>query len=251
MPRSSTKSRTKCIGWRSLPGSDVVTAGSVNFDSVRGGRSTQVSVHLQYAPPAGKAGRARGVALRREPIADDPRGSASLQAAARGRRNSTSDAQPHRRRHESRLLVRQRGHPRRDASPTRDPQPARRHRQGHRDRDLRLRPAPLRRLHPDDAEGRHPRPRVHGRSGRGRQATTRVSRSATASSCRSPSPAAAASSARNSCGRSATTRTRTRGWPRSSTATRRPGCSAIRTCTAATRAARRSTCACRSPTSAR
>ena len=31
------------------------------------------------------------------------------------------------------------------------------------DRDLRLRPAPLRRLHPDHAEGRHPRPRVHGR----------------------------------------------------------------------------------------
>jgi len=46
----------KLIAWRSLPGSDVVTAGSVNFDTVRAGRSTQVSVHLQYAPPAGKAG---------------------------------------------------------------------------------------------------------------------------------------------------------------------------------------------------
>jgi uncharacterized membrane protein len=44
------------IAWRSLPGSDVVTAGSVNFDPVRGGESTQVSVNLQYAPPAGKAG---------------------------------------------------------------------------------------------------------------------------------------------------------------------------------------------------
>jgi len=44
------------LGWRSLPGSDVVTAGSVNFDSVRGGRSTQVTVNLQYAPPAGRAG---------------------------------------------------------------------------------------------------------------------------------------------------------------------------------------------------
>jgi uncharacterized membrane protein len=31
-------------------------AGSVNFDSVRGGRSTQVSVHLRYAPPAGRTG---------------------------------------------------------------------------------------------------------------------------------------------------------------------------------------------------
>ena len=46
----------KVLAWRSLPGSDVVTAGSVNFDAVRAGRSTQVSVHLQYAPPAGKAG---------------------------------------------------------------------------------------------------------------------------------------------------------------------------------------------------
>ena len=46
----------KLLAWRSLPGSDVVTAGSVNFDLARGGRSTQVSVHLQYAPPAGNAG---------------------------------------------------------------------------------------------------------------------------------------------------------------------------------------------------
>jgi uncharacterized membrane protein len=44
------------IAWRSLPGSDVVTAGSVRFDAARAGRSTQVSVHLQYAPPAGKPG---------------------------------------------------------------------------------------------------------------------------------------------------------------------------------------------------
>jgi uncharacterized membrane protein len=48
----------KVIGWRSLPGSDVVAAGSVNFESVRGGGTTQVTVHLQYAPPAGRAGAA-------------------------------------------------------------------------------------------------------------------------------------------------------------------------------------------------
>lgn len=46
----------KVIGWRSLPDSDVVTAGSVNFRPVRDGRATQIDVHLQYAPPAGKAG---------------------------------------------------------------------------------------------------------------------------------------------------------------------------------------------------
>lgn len=46
----------RLIAWQSLPGSDIVTAGSVRFDAARAGRSTQVSVHLQYAPPAGKAG---------------------------------------------------------------------------------------------------------------------------------------------------------------------------------------------------
>jgi uncharacterized membrane protein len=57
----------KVIAWRSLPGSDVVTAGSVSFDGVRGGRSTQVSVHLQYAPPAGKAGSFIASLFGREP----------------------------------------------------------------------------------------------------------------------------------------------------------------------------------------
>jgi uncharacterized membrane protein len=55
------------LAWRSLPGSDVVTAGSVNFGPARGGRSTQVSVHLQYAPPAGKAGAFVASLFGREP----------------------------------------------------------------------------------------------------------------------------------------------------------------------------------------
>jgi uncharacterized membrane protein len=57
----------KVLAWRSLPGSDVVTAGSVNFDAARGGRSTQVSVHLQYAPPARKAGAVVASLFGREP----------------------------------------------------------------------------------------------------------------------------------------------------------------------------------------
>jgi len=55
------------IGWRSLPGSDVVTAGSVKFDAVRAGRSTQVSVHLQYAPVAGQVGAFVARLFGREP----------------------------------------------------------------------------------------------------------------------------------------------------------------------------------------
>lgn len=57
----------KLIAWRSLPGSDVTTAGSVNFDSVRGGRETQVTVNLQYAPPAGKTGAWVATLFGREP----------------------------------------------------------------------------------------------------------------------------------------------------------------------------------------
>jgi uncharacterized membrane protein len=44
------------IGWRSLPGSDIVTAGSVHFQPILNGRSTELSVHLQYEPPGGRAG---------------------------------------------------------------------------------------------------------------------------------------------------------------------------------------------------
>ena len=48
----------KLIAWRSLEGADVVSAGSVNFDRTADGRSTRVTVHLQYSPPGGKVGAA-------------------------------------------------------------------------------------------------------------------------------------------------------------------------------------------------
>jgi uncharacterized membrane protein len=57
----------KVIGWRSLPGAQVTMAGSVNFDRIRNGRGTQVSVRLQYAPPAGRAGALVAQAFGREP----------------------------------------------------------------------------------------------------------------------------------------------------------------------------------------
>ena len=46
------------IGWRSLPGSTVDTAGSVQFKPTEGGYGTKVHVELQYLPPAGKLGAA-------------------------------------------------------------------------------------------------------------------------------------------------------------------------------------------------
>jgi uncharacterized membrane protein len=48
----------KLIAWRSLEGSDVVSAGSVNFDRAAAGAATRVTVHLQYSPPLGKVGAA-------------------------------------------------------------------------------------------------------------------------------------------------------------------------------------------------
>jgi uncharacterized membrane protein len=46
----------RVIGWRSIEGSDVVSAGSVNFDESGIGRGTRVRVRLQYSPPGGKLG---------------------------------------------------------------------------------------------------------------------------------------------------------------------------------------------------
>jgi uncharacterized membrane protein len=51
-----TQREPETIAWRSLPGSDVDTAGSVHFRPVRGGRATEVRVELKYDPPGGKLG---------------------------------------------------------------------------------------------------------------------------------------------------------------------------------------------------
>jgi uncharacterized membrane protein len=50
--------RDRLIAWRSLPGSEVDTAGSVHFERAAGGRGTVVRVNLKYNPPAGKLGAA-------------------------------------------------------------------------------------------------------------------------------------------------------------------------------------------------
>jgi uncharacterized membrane protein len=57
----------KLIAWRSLPDSQIVTAGSVRFEPVRDGRETQISVRLQYSPPAGKLGKVFAMLFGREP----------------------------------------------------------------------------------------------------------------------------------------------------------------------------------------
>jgi uncharacterized membrane protein len=46
------------IGWRTVEGSNVVSAGSVHFERGLPGRGTVVRVRMQYDPPAGKVGAA-------------------------------------------------------------------------------------------------------------------------------------------------------------------------------------------------
>jgi uncharacterized membrane protein len=55
------------IGWRSIEGSEVVSAGSVNFDEAGPGRGTRVRVRLQYSPPGGKVGAAIAKLMGRDP----------------------------------------------------------------------------------------------------------------------------------------------------------------------------------------
>ena len=56
----------KLLSWRSLPGSEVISAGSVNFDEAPG-HGTRVTVRLQYDPPGGKIGAYVAWMLRQEP----------------------------------------------------------------------------------------------------------------------------------------------------------------------------------------
>lgn len=56
----------KLLSWRSLPGADVVSAGSVNFDETPN-QGTRVTVRLQYDPPGGKLGAYVAWLMRQEP----------------------------------------------------------------------------------------------------------------------------------------------------------------------------------------
>jgi uncharacterized membrane protein len=46
----------EAIGWKSIEGSDVDTAGSVRFRQLPHSRGTEVRVNLKYDPPAGRVG---------------------------------------------------------------------------------------------------------------------------------------------------------------------------------------------------
>jgi uncharacterized membrane protein len=51
-----TDRENSLISWESLPGAEVQNAGSVRFEPVNNGLSTEVKVSMQYLPPAGVIG---------------------------------------------------------------------------------------------------------------------------------------------------------------------------------------------------
>jgi uncharacterized membrane protein len=55
------------ISWRSLPGADVETSGTVRFAPAPGDRGTEVRLELRYAAPAGRAGTLVAKLLGQEP----------------------------------------------------------------------------------------------------------------------------------------------------------------------------------------
>ncbi len=55
------------IGWRSLPGSGVTHAGSVQFLPAPDGDGTEVRVHMRYEPPLGRAGKLLAKLFRKSP----------------------------------------------------------------------------------------------------------------------------------------------------------------------------------------
>jgi uncharacterized membrane protein len=55
------------IGWRTIDGADVISAGSVRFKPAGPHRGTEVHVRLQYEPPGGKIGAAIAWMLRHDP----------------------------------------------------------------------------------------------------------------------------------------------------------------------------------------
>jgi uncharacterized membrane protein len=82
------------IGWRSIEGSDVVSAGSVNFDEAGGGRGTRVRVRLQYSPPGGKVGAAVAKLLGRDPAAEIRADLRQFKQIVEGGEVPTSKGQP-------------------------------------------------------------------------------------------------------------------------------------------------------------
>jgi uncharacterized membrane protein len=81
----------KVIGWKSLDGSDVVSAGSVNFEDIGTG-GTRLRVRLQYSVPGGKLGAAVAWLMGRDPATEIREDLEQFKALAESGRLTVSDA---------------------------------------------------------------------------------------------------------------------------------------------------------------
>ncbi len=81
----------KVIGWQSLDGSDVVSAGSVNFEDIGTG-ATRLRVRLQYSVPGGKVGAAVAWLMGRDPATEIREDLEQLKALAESGRLTATDA---------------------------------------------------------------------------------------------------------------------------------------------------------------
>ena len=152
----------KVIGWRSLPDrtSSPRDRSTSRRSAAAGARRCQCISSTRHR----RDGQARGSRCcsggsRRKRFERICAGSNTCSRPAKcrartPRRRGSSD--------EGRLLLRHGRRPCRDGPRSRDSESARRHRAGHVDGHLRIRPAHLRRLHPDHGTGRRARARVHG-----------------------------------------------------------------------------------------
>jgi uncharacterized membrane protein len=63
----TTDRENEMIGWRSIDGSMLETAGYIRFERAPGGRGTLVRVALEYSPPSGRLGGAIASILGKNP----------------------------------------------------------------------------------------------------------------------------------------------------------------------------------------
>lgn len=93
-----TDKPNQAIGWKSLDGADVDTAGSVHFTELPHGRGTEVRVQLKYDPPAGKLGTAVARLFGMSPEAQIKADMRRFKQLMEAGELPTTDGQPHGRR---------------------------------------------------------------------------------------------------------------------------------------------------------
>jgi len=83
------------IGWRSISGSDIDSAGSVHFKQAPFGRGTEVHLELQYIPPGGAVGAALSRLLGENPANQIEADLRRLKQLLETGEIATTEGQPH------------------------------------------------------------------------------------------------------------------------------------------------------------